>query len=138
MNTKTALIISAIIALLLLLARKAKASNSATAAGGNVGEASTSRPEGFTPELHIVSDYSFANRHFEFLTPIGRFVIHQPDLSSAAYHSLGATGNYRFGWQAVTPSRIVATLLPLNDGAVVSNVVLNFDDGSVAFEYVQL
>lgn len=95
-------------------------------------------PQGHEPELFLIQNFSWENERFEFSTPLGSFVLENPDTSTAAYNSFDSNAEYEFGWQAPTPGIIVITLLPKTTAPVVTNIVLDLEQETVNFEYVQL
>jgi len=88
--------------------------------------------------LFVGQNSNFDQDVFYFITPAGTFTINNPDTSSPAYNALYNGSDYQFGWQAPTPGVIVVTLLPLEENPLVENVVIDLNEETIMFEYVQL
>jgi len=132
-NTQKTLLISALIVLVVwfLSKRKTKANTAATTN-------TSTPPTGHDAALFFNQNSDFENQVFIFSTPLGPFWIYQPDTSSTQFNQLGANESFNFGWQSPTPGVVVVTLLPKTQNAVVENAIINLEDQTIQFEYVQL
>lgn len=132
----TATFITAII--LFFFKKRSKAQKDQGSGGNSQNQPQGTPPEGHIERLFINPNYDFENEVFNFSTPLGGFTIEQPDTTSTAYNNLASAEGFEFGWQAPTPGVVVVTLLPLEQNAVVESIILNLNNRSVKFEYVQL
>lgn len=88
--------------------------------------------------LFYGTDSDFENEIFFFSTPVGNFTITQPDTSSPRYNALHSDTEFQFGWQAPTEGVVLVTLMPMEQHPIVENIVLDLNQKTVQFEYVQL
>lgn len=144
-TTKKTLFISAIVAAIVLFfyRKRAKAKNAVQNAiddilNGSDGETFDSLPDGVESNLIYGLGSDFDLETFFFLTPAGNFTITQPDTSSRAYNSLHNGNGFKLGWQAPTNGVIVVTYLPLVENPLVENIILDLNERTTRFEYVQL
>ena len=53
----------------------------------------------------------WGQRKFTFTTPVGIFVVDNPDTTSPSFHHLSSTDEYELGWQAPFEGLIIASLV---------------------------
>ena len=113
MNTKTALIISAIIAFLLLLVNRSKA-------------ATANKIFGFKADWSIPK--------FDFTHPdLGRHTLIRPSAQDGFYNLLKHTNALQLGWTQVPGNKIVVTLVHLQDSIFSEIYVLDLNAQSAEY-----
>ena len=131
---KTLLITAAVILIIWLFSRKAKA-NGRKAVDDILGNTMGEAPE--NTRLFINTDTDFDERNFIFNTPVGTYTIANPNTLTAQYNALCSGTDWQFGWQAPTPGIVLVTLLPMSQHGIIENIIIDLDQQTAEFEYVE-